>query len=199
MQSTESREKPALMSRARAAGGICRMSRARAAILHINCGLLLVVVITARSPRGAVANCKTPGAGAGGWALLGPVLHTPYQIPDTGPRPAASHMTPRLPATSLGLNCPDKPLGATNGTRHLAGWLAGGLAGWRSVSRQKARPTTGDGISQRNRGADVGLETALLERTRHTARLPEASASGAQAQGPAADRGRRGARAGSWK
>jgi hypothetical protein len=29
-----------------------------------------------------------------------------------------------------------------------------------------------DGVSQRNRGADVGLETALLERTRHTARSP---------------------------
>jgi hypothetical protein len=29
-----------------------------------------------------------------------------------------------------------------------------------------------DGISQRNRGADVGLETALLERTTHTARSP---------------------------
>jgi hypothetical protein len=42
-----------------------------------------------------------------------------------------------------------------------------------TAARRTVRPSPAgawDGVSQRNRGAYVGLETALLERTRHTAR-----------------------------
>jgi hypothetical protein len=48
-----------------------------------------------------------------------------------------------------------------------------------------------DEVSQRNRGADVGLETALLERTRHTTRSAYSCAPGPPGPGLEVVRGGR--------